>query len=282
VRNMLLHTGGTIYLSVENVDENKSEKIGVNYGAEPVLNMLNSSDVTVMNAEPVSNMLNSSDVTVMNAEPVSNTLNPSDVTVINNIGTSNDSIVVNGLTSGDVIRIYDTANGGTELVSKTTYGPSLEILANDLSREYGYSKDLLIQTGGIIYVSVDSLDKNESGRIAVKYGSEQVSNMLNSSEVIVRKAEQVSNMLNSSEVIVRKAEQVSNMLNSSDVTVTNAQSGSKVLNSSGCSGQELVSKATSSISLEKEADSLLNAYGGSSLMQKEGTIYVSVESIDEK
>lgn len=77
---------------------------------------------------------------------------PSDtaITVTNNVGSS-DSIVVTGLTSGDVVKVYSASTAGTQLGTATATGASVTITA-----------DLGTTGTGSVFVTVTSTGKTES------------------------------------------------------------------------------------------------------------------------
>jgi hypothetical protein len=137
-------TGGTIYASVTKLGKVESTRIPVKY----------------------------------NSQPVSTTLSSSAVTVNNLIGTSNDSIAVNGLSSGDIIRVYSSATSGTLIASKV-------VATGDTSVTIGTTS--LVATGGTIYVTVTETGKNESARAAVNYSAESVPNLTTVANKILSK-----------------------------------------------------------------------------------------------
>lgn len=83
----------------------------------------------------------------------------SNILVVNYPGSAYDTITLVGLTSGDIVTVYDAATGGTEITRATVAekGVTLTLTTN------------LPDSGGTIYVSVTNDNKAESKRTAVTY-----------------------------------------------------------------------------------------------------------------
>lgn len=96
------------------------------------------------------------------AEPMSDAPAVGNITVTNNTGKS-DTVQVTGLTTNDIIRVYDSATGGNLLGSATVLADSTEVTIK--IAQLGVS-------GGNIYVSVTSMGAYESDRTRVSYGAE--------------------------------------------------------------------------------------------------------------
>jgi hypothetical protein len=88
------------------------------------------------------------------AKPVAN-----NILVVNYPGVWNDTVTIIGLSAGDTVTVYDAPTGGAVLAKETVMGKgtTLTLITN------------LPDSAGTIYVSVTSVNKAESPRIAVKY-----------------------------------------------------------------------------------------------------------------
>jgi hypothetical protein len=121
--------GGTVYVSLKSGTKAESSRVAVKYATEPV----------------------------------SKGLSASAITVANNSGTSSDTIVVTGLSSGDVVNLYSAATSGTAMATGT-------VASTDTS--VSISTAQLVAKGGTVYVSVTNANKLESSRATVKYNTE--------------------------------------------------------------------------------------------------------------
>jgi hypothetical protein len=97
------------------------------------------------------------------AEAVTPILTASQVTIANNKAGTSDSIAVTGLTAGDVVNVYSAVSGGTAIGTAT--------VASDATSAT-VSVTQLGTAAGTAYVSLTSIGKNESARLAVTYTSE--------------------------------------------------------------------------------------------------------------
>ncbi|MED3156851.1 hypothetical protein P4364_21105 [Bacillus thuringiensis] len=86
------------------------------------------------------------------------------VKVANNKAGDADTITVSGVAEGDLVRVYDASTEGKELGNAT--------VAKDAKEATITGKDLLVSTGGTVYVTVTKPNKDESKRVAVKYEAE--------------------------------------------------------------------------------------------------------------
>ncbi|MEC2524350.1 hypothetical protein P9X78_19465, partial [Bacillus thuringiensis] len=86
------------------------------------------------------------------------------VKVANNKAGDADTITVSEVTEGDVVKVYDASTEGKELGNAT--------VAKDAKEATITGKDLLVSTGGTVYVTVTKPNKDESKRVAVKYEAE--------------------------------------------------------------------------------------------------------------
>lgn len=88
----------------------------------------------------------------------------SNVTVSNNPSSIPDTVTVNGLSEGDVVKVYNSETNGTQL------GQSQPVTAGSTSATVTINQ--LGSNGGTIYVSVTGTGKLESSRVAVSYSEE--------------------------------------------------------------------------------------------------------------
>ncbi len=96
------------------------------------------------------------------AEPSSSGIGEGSITVVNNAGLP-DMVYVTGLTTGDIIKVYDTEMGGKQLGSAAVSSSGM-----DASVEIAQ----LGGSAGSVYVSVTSANKAESGRTKAGYAAE--------------------------------------------------------------------------------------------------------------
>lgn len=96
------------------------------------------------------------------AESQSDPLADGDINIQNNAGTS-DTIDVTGVSSGDVVKIYSAANGGTALETAAVSSGKSEVTI---------SISQLGTNAGSIYVSVTRTGKTESSRTKADYSAE--------------------------------------------------------------------------------------------------------------
>lgn len=97
---------------------------------------------------------------------VSEPLTANNITLINNYN-SNDKVVVNGLASGDIVKVYSSEVSGTELgsapavgtVTGSTYRAEIVLAGTSLNAE----------VPGSVYVSVTNSGKAESQRVSKAY-----------------------------------------------------------------------------------------------------------------
>lgn len=126
----LLAAGGTIYVGVtSNGSTTESSRITVKY----------------------------------NSETPSKPILKKSVKITNGTGTTNDTIAVSGLTAGDVIKVYSTANGTTAIATATVATGATSVTINT---------DKLVAKGGVVFVTVTNTNKAESSKVAVNYAAE--------------------------------------------------------------------------------------------------------------
>ncbi|MED0952748.1 hypothetical protein P4T70_32530, partial [Bacillus mobilis] len=140
--DLLKVTGGTVYVSVQGVNELESTRVAVKYESE----------VTVAPAVDT-------------------------VKVTNNKKGDADTITVSEVAEGDIVRVYDASTEGNELGNATVAKDAKEITIE--------KADLLVATGGTVYVTVTKPSKDESKRVAVKYEAEPTTAALEAEKVTV-------------------------------------------------------------------------------------------------
>ncbi|WNB92513.1 pre-peptidase C-terminal domain-containing protein [Bacillus sp. NEB1478] len=145
----------------------------------------------------------------------SNPVKAANVKVNNNKGKS-DSVTVNGLAKGDVVKVYNASSKGTLLASATSTGTSATLSIKQVGTK-----------SGKIYVSVTKSGLAESDRVAVTYKGEQA-NALASSQV------KITNNKKKNDTIY-----VSKLQKNDVIKVYSASSGGKLLASSTSKGSSL-------------------------------------------
>ena len=95
-------------------------------------------------------------------ESSSDNLNKDNISATNNAGIS-DTIYVSGLTSGDVVKVYDSALGGTLLGTATVASTATDVTV---------TVSQLGTAAGSVFVTVTSSNKAESGRVEAAYTAE--------------------------------------------------------------------------------------------------------------
>ncbi|WML33742.1 hypothetical protein [Clostridium sp. OS1-26] len=109
------------------------------------------------------------------AKLVSSAPNAANVTVENNAGIK-DTVKLVNLQPNDVVKVYDSAQGGNLLGSVTASGDSMEAIVSITQLGVG---------SGTIYVSLTSTGKTESSRTAVQYNAESQSNALSAGDITI-------------------------------------------------------------------------------------------------
>lgn len=110
------------------------------------------------------------------AETVSDPADADNIIVTNNATGTPDTVEVTDITSGDVIKVYDAANGGNLLGSAT-------VAANST-----YATVSIVQLGtaaGNVYVSITGSNKLESSRIKVSYLAEKKTDGIDAGNISV-------------------------------------------------------------------------------------------------
>ncbi|MBV7273215.1 hypothetical protein JMF89_02460 [Clostridiaceae bacterium UIB06] len=132
---------GSVYISVTSKGNSESDRVKVDYGAESK----------------------------------SDTLDASNIVVTNNVGTS-DTVVVSGLSSSEVVNVYDAAKGGNLLGTATVATGSTQVTVT-ISQ--------LGTNAGSVYVSLKDTNKRESDRTQVNYEAEGKTSTLNEDNIVV-------------------------------------------------------------------------------------------------
>ncbi len=141
-------------------------------------------------------------------EPKSDGINEGDVTIFNNAGIS-DTIRVNYLSIGDVVKVYDAAKGGNLLGTATVaYGKT----------EVTLSIQQLGKYAGSVYLSVTTKGKLESDRLKVTYPAENYSNTLISSQVAITNNSGISDTIT-----------VTNLLAGDEIRAYDAPEGGNII-----------------------------------------------------
>ncbi|TXK85995.1 immunoglobulin-like domain-containing protein [Paenibacillus sp. N3.4] len=126
-------SAGTVFVSVTSAGKTESARTSKDYMAEPIVD-----EVTTA---PSANQ----------------------VTVVNNpVGTA-DTVTVNGLTAGDVVKVYNTSTGGTAVGTGTVATGATNVTV---------SIPQLGAAAGTVFVSVTSTGKTESARTSKNYIAE--------------------------------------------------------------------------------------------------------------
>lgn len=109
------------------------------------------------------------------AESVYDGVDSSNITVTNNAGKP-DTVYFTSLSAGDIVKVYDSLQGGTLLGSATVAAGSTDTTV---------SISQLGKGSGSVYVTVSSTDRSESERKEVSYEAEATSVELSPSQIVV-------------------------------------------------------------------------------------------------
>jgi hypothetical protein len=109
------------------------------------------------------------------AEGISSSVDPNNIVVTNNSGKA-DTVYASSLTAGDIVKVYDSASGGTQLGTATV---------GDSATSATVSINQLGLTDGSVYVSITNKNKSESSRVQVQYLAESKSNTLVANNIVV-------------------------------------------------------------------------------------------------
>ncbi|PFR45637.1 hypothetical protein COK35_28390, partial [Bacillus cereus] len=171
------------------------------------------------------------------------------VKVTNNKAGDEDAITVSELAPGDIVKIYDASTGGNlKATSAAVAEGKKEVTIK--------GKDLLVVTGGTVYVTVTKPNKDESKRVAVKYGAEPTTVAPLVGEITI---------LNSK------------VGDADAITVSKLKKGDIVRVYEASKGGEAI--ATSEAVAEGKTEATI--LGKDLLKVTGGTVYVSVQRVDE-
>lgn len=149
------------------------------YGGDAVVsvNQLGSGDGNIYVTVTSTDKLESDRTQVgFKAEAKANAPTKDNVVVMNNSGIASE-VIVDGLNGGDIVNVYDAADGGNLVGTGTVekYNTEVIVPVSELKVE-----------GGSVYISTTSVGKLESDRQEVDYGKKLASNAPNAKNVIVK------------------------------------------------------------------------------------------------
>ncbi|MFG3727076.1 hypothetical protein ACGGBA_17690, partial [Bacillus mobilis] len=171
------------------------------------------------------------------------------VKVLNNKAGDEDVITVSELAPGDIVKIYDASTGGNLKATSAA-------VAEGKKEATITGKDLLVATGGTVYVTVTKPNKDESKRVTVKYGAEPTTVAPLVGEITI---------LNSK------------VGDADAITVSKLKKGDIVRVYEASKGGEAI--ATSEAVAEGKTEATI--LGKDLLKVTGGTVYVSVQRVDE-
>ena len=161
-------SAGTVYVSVTSTGKTESSRTAKDYSAESQSDPLDSGDVTIENnAGTVYVSVTRSGYTESSRTAVAYSAESTapvagNISVVNNAVIS-DTITVKGLTSNDIVKVYDASTSGNLI------GYAI-VAAN--SDEATVTVSQLTTGAGSVYVSVTNFGKGESKRTEVSYVAE--------------------------------------------------------------------------------------------------------------
>ncbi|AZN39200.1 hypothetical protein [Paenibacillus albus] len=149
--------------------------------------MLKAAGGTVYVTVTSPNMLESPRVAMAYAkEATSKSPLAASIIIENNPTGTKDTVMVNDLAEGDIVRLYNTLSGGTAQVEAVVESGQTSVEISSFDPEDPDKPDMLRSTGGTIYVTVTNINKLESARIAKSYATEPVSSAPISSSITVK------------------------------------------------------------------------------------------------
>ncbi|MFG3568168.1 hypothetical protein ACGF26_17655, partial [Bacillus mobilis] len=309
-KDLLVATGGTVYVTVTKPNKDESKRVTVKYGAEPTTVAPLVGEITILNSKvgdadaiTVSKLKKGDIVRVYEASKGGEAIATSEavaegkteatilgkdllkvtggtvyvsvqrvdelestrtavkyesqvtvapavdtVKVKNNKKGDADTITVSGVAEGDLVRVYDASTEGKEL--EKAY------VAKDAKEVTIEKADLLVATGGTVYVTVTKPSKDESKRVAVKYEAEPTTAALEAEKVTV----------------------ANNKAGDEDtITVSELKTGDVVRVYEASKGGEAI--ATSKAVADKETEATIKK--ADLLKTTGGTVYVSVQGVNE-
>ncbi|MGG3725324.1 hypothetical protein ABET23_00005, partial [Bacillus wiedmannii] len=171
------------------------------------------------------------------------------VKVLNNKAGDEDAITVSELSPGDIVKIYDASTGGNLKATSAA-------VAEGKKEATITGKDLLVATGGTVYVTVTKPSKDESKRVAVKYEAEPTT---------------VAPLVGEITILNNKAG------DEDTITVSELKTGDVVRVYEASKGGEAI--ATSKAVADKETEATIKK--ADLLKTTGGTVYVSVQGVNE-
>ncbi|WP_257150482.1 hypothetical protein [Bacillus cereus] len=309
-KDLLVATGGTVYVTVTKPNKDESKRVTVKYGAEPTTVAPLVGEITILNSKvgdadaiTVSKLKKGDIVRVYEASKGGEAIATSEavaegkteatilgkdllkvtggtvyvsvqrvdelestrtavkyesqvtvapavdtVKVKNNKKGDADTITVSGVAEGDLVRVYDASTEGKELGNATVAKDAKEVTIE--------KADLLVATGGTVYVTVTKPSKDESKRVAVKYEAEPTTAALEAEKVTV----------------------ANNKAGDEDtITVSELKTGDVVRVYEASKGGEAI--ATSKAVADKETEATIQK--ADLLKTTGGTVYVSVQGVNE-
>ncbi|MCR4436449.1 MAG: hypothetical protein QHH06_11770 [Clostridiales bacterium] len=109
------------------------------------------------------------------AETKTDTSGSGNIAIVNNAGLP-DTVTVYGLSAGDVVKVYDSAQGGSLLGSATVSASATDATV---------SISQLGTAAGSVYVSVTGVNKQESDRVKADYSAESKTDVLSTDNIII-------------------------------------------------------------------------------------------------
>ena len=179
------------------------------------------------------------------AEDGSSALDVNNITITNNASGTADTIYVSDLTAGDIIKVYDSASGGTLLGTATVASGS---------EDATISIDQLGTASGSVYLTLTEKNKSESSRLEATYSAESKTTSLDSSKIFV------TNNVGSSDTI-----QVSGVSANQVINVYDASKGGNLL------GSETVSSGNTSATVSVDQ-----------LGSEAGSVYVTLTDTNKR
>ena len=148
---------GHIFLSVTSEKKQESPKVRVDYPAELIVPETKTSSTITYPVNPITDSLRAEMISVSNLKYW-----------------TTDTVVVNGLTSGEIVRVYNSLTGYGQLGTAIAAGSAATVMIQQLGTY-----------AGSVYVTVEEPDKNESERVEKAYGPEPVTAALSSGDIYV-------------------------------------------------------------------------------------------------
>lgn len=234
-------SGGTL-LGTATAETGSSE-------ATITISQLGASSGSVYVSVTDTNKLESSRVQVdYSAEAKSSSLDTNNVVVTNNPAGTADTVYASDLSTGDLIKVYDSSSGG-KLLGSATVGDS------DTSATISVSQ--LGTSAGSVYISSTETGKSESSRVKADYVAESKTSALDASDVVITNnvgsndTVQVSGVSSGEVIKVYDAAKGGNLLGTATVSSGSTSATVSISQLSSAAGSVYVS-LTSSNKLESD------------------------------